>query len=108
MKRTQTNRAAIYIRDSSTIPGTDDRHNSQSEKLRTYCADRGLDVTTEYRDASGGREAFQAMMEDAAGGNDAFECIVVCNNSRFSRSVTQLEECRNRLDAHGIKLVSVT
>ena len=48
------------------------------------------------------------MMEDATGGNDAFECIVVYNNSRFSRSVTQLEEFRNRLNAHGIKLVSVT
>ena len=107
MKRTQTNRAALYVRDSSTTPGSDDRLDSQSKELRTYCADRGLDATTEYRDASGGREAFEKMMEDATSSNAAFDCIVVYQTDRFSRSTAQLMECRNRLEAHGIQLMSV-
>lgn len=58
--------------------------------------------------SNGGREAFQEMMEHATSGHDAFDCIVVYDMNRRSRSVTQFEECRNRLEVNGIRLVSMT
>ena len=61
----------------------------------------------ERTQTNGGREVFQGMMEHATSGNDTFACIVVYDVDRLSRSVTQFEECRNRLEAHGIRLVSV-
>ena len=54
-----------------------------------------------------GREAFQEMMEHATSGTDTFDSIVVYDVDRLSRSATQFEECRNRLQDHGIRLISV-
>lgn len=61
----------------------------------------------ERTQTNGGREAFIEMMEHATSGDDTFDCIVVYDVDKLSRSVTQFEECRNRLEAHEIRLVSV-
>ena len=54
-----------------------------------------------------GREATQEMMEHATSGGDTFDSIFVCDVDGFSRSVTQFEECRKRLENHEFRLMSV-
>ncbi len=62
----------------------------------------------ERTQSDGGRPAFQELMGHATSGHDTFDCIIVYDMRTLSHSVTQFEEHRNRLEAHGIRLVPTT
>lgn len=106
-------KAALYARVS-----TDEQAkfglsiDAQLEALRDYCSTHHLSIHKIYVDAgvSGksihGRVHLKMMLEDARLGN--FQNVVIWKLSRLSRSLPDLLDIVEQLNAHNIALISLT
>jgi putative DNA-invertase from lambdoid prophage Rac len=102
---TQTTRAAIYARVSTT----DQTCENQLLELRRYCTARGW-TATEYVDTgiSGAKErrpALDRLMTDA--GQRRIDAIVVWRLDRFGRNLRHLVTSIEELAAAGVAFVSM-
>ena len=101
-------KAAIYVRDSLTTIGSIISNQDQETACREYCLSRDLTVSATFRDTAGTREEFTRMMSQATRDDSALDFIVVWKLNRFSLSLEETIELRDKLRRVGIKLVSTT
>ena len=98
--------AALYARDSAA-GDNEDSNPAQIEIMRAFCEKNGITPGEEYSDQEGNREEFRRMMNDGTKENPPFQRILVYDMSRFSRSMEEGTECVARLEANGIRVISV-
>ena len=100
--------AAIYVREPA--PGTRGIESSQAqrERCQKFCMAEGIDTVRHYGDGPGQREAFQNMMNEACREGADYDLIVVSHLDRFSGSLEETIDCRDRLELRGVRLVSAT
>lgn len=103
---TSTNKAAIYIRVSTTKQNTD----LQKDGLIEYAQRANLHIEKEYVDiaVSGrkeGRPALRQLMMAAY--NREFNCVIVWKFDRFARSVSHLLKALEEFNHLGIRFISV-
>ena len=55
-------KAAIYVRDSLTIPGSIISKEDQEKACRDYCKARGCTVSATFSDTAGSRDEFTRMI----------------------------------------------
>jgi DNA invertase Pin-like site-specific DNA recombinase len=99
-------RALLYARVSTADKGQD--WSAQLEELRAVAAQRGWTVVGEFHDTTSGAHAlrpglFLAMNRCRAGGVDIFSAV---STDRFARSVKNLLELVDELDALGVKVAA--
>jgi DNA invertase Pin-like site-specific DNA recombinase len=98
---------AIYARVSTT-----DQHcEVQLRELRDYIKRRGWKNAGEYVDEGisgtrASRPALDRLMQDAA--EHRFDCVMVWKLDRFGRSVLNLAQHLQRLEAAGVRFIAVT
>ena len=101
-------KAAIYVRDLLTTIGSIISNEDQETACREYCLSRDLTVSATFRDTAGSREEFTKMMSEATRDDSALDFIVVWKLNRFSMSLEETIELRDKLRRVGTKLVSTT
>ncbi len=100
-------RIALYARVSTV-----DQHcEVQLRELREYCKRRGWKKPAEYVDAGfsgskASRPALDKMMRDAS--EHQFDCVLVWKIDRFSRSVLNLMQQLQQLEAYGVRFIATT
>ena len=97
---------ALYAR---TVVG--DPANSlevQVEALHEYTRRHRLETLRVYFEPPGARGQFHEMMAEATGENPPFRRILVHNMGRLSRWADGLSALRDRLEANGVTVVTVT
>ena len=100
--------AAIYVRDSLTIPGSIISKEDQEKACREYCKARGLTVSATFSDTAGSRDEFTRMISETTRDNSSLDYIVVWKLNRFSMSLEETIELRDKLRRVGTRLVSTT
>ena len=99
-------KAAIYVRDPLTTPGSIISKEDQETACREYCLARGLTVSATFRDTPGNRDEFARMISEATRGDNTLDYIVVWKLNRFSMSLEETIELRDKLRRVGTRLVS--
>ena len=69
---------------------------------------RDLTVSATFRDTAGSREEFTRMMSEATRDDSPLDFIVVWKLNRFSMSLEETIELRDKLRRVGTRLVSTT
>ena len=101
-------KAAIYARDPlTTTPGIISQEAQETACL-DYCQTRGLTVTATFRDTAGTRDEFTKMISEATQDDSPPDFIVVWKINRFSMSLEETIELRDKLRFVGTRLVSTT
>ena len=101
-------KAAIYVRDPLPGPGSIISKEDQETACREYCQARGLTVSATFRDTPGNRDEFTRMMSEATLDGSPLDFIVVWKLDRFSMSLEETIELRDKLRRVDTKLVSTT
>ena len=101
-------KAAIYVRDPLTTTGSIISNAEQETACREYCLSRDLTVSATFRDTAGSREEFTRMISEATGDDSILDFIVVWKLNRFSMSLEETIELRDKLGRVGTRLVSTT
>ena len=101
-------KAAIYVRDPLTTTGSMISKEDQETACREYCQARGLTVSATFRDTDDSRDEFTRMISEATRDDSALDFIVVWKLNRFSMSLEETIELRDKLRRVGTKLVSTT
>ena len=89
-------KAAIYVRDPLPTPGSIISKEDQENACREYCQARGLIVSATFIDTAGTRD------------DSTLDFIVVWKLNRFSMSLEEAIELRDKFRRVGTKLVSTT
>ena len=100
--------AAIYVRDPLTKDGNIISKEDQETACRDYCLARGLTVSATFRDTPGSRDEFRRMISEATQDDSPLDFIVVWKLNRFSMSLEETIELRDKLRRVNTKLVSTT
>ena len=100
--------AAIYVRDPLPSPGNILSADDQDKACLDYCQARGLTITATFRDEAGARDEFARMIAAATRLDSTLDYIVVWKLHRFSRSLEETIELRDKLRRFGTRLVSAT
>ena len=100
--------AAIYVRDPLTIPGSMISKDNQEIACREYCQARGLTVSATFMDTAGTRNEFTRIIYEATRDDSTLDFIVVWKLNRFSMSLEETIELRDKLRRVDTKLVSTT
>ena len=100
--------AVIYVRDPLTIPGSIISKEDQENACREYCQVRGLTVSAMFRDTADSRDEFTRMISEAIRDDSTLDFIVVWKLNRFSMSLEETIELRDKLRRVGTRLVSTT
>ena len=100
--------AAIYVRDPLTIPGSIISKEDQEKACRDYCKARDLTVSATFRDTAGSRDEFTRMISEATRDHSPLDYIVVWKLNRFSMSLEETIELRDKLRRVSTRLVSTT
>ena len=100
--------AAIYVRDPLTKDGNIISKEDQETGCRDYCLARGLTVSATFRDTPGSRNEFRRMISEATQDDSPLDFIVVWKLNRFSMSLEETVELRDKLRRVNTKLVSTT
>ena len=90
-------KAAIYVRDPLTTTASMISKDNQEIACREYCQARGLTVSATFRDMAGTRGEFAKMISQSTRGDSALDYIVVWKLHRFSRSLEETIELRDKL-----------
>ena len=101
-------KAAIYVRDPLTTPGSIISKEDQENACRKYCKARGLTVLATFIDTAGTRNEFTSMISEATRDDSTLDFIVVWKLNRFSMSLEETIELRDKLRRVGTRLVSTT
>ena len=101
-------KAAIYVRDPLTNNRTIISKEDQEKACREYCLARDLTVSATFRDTAGSRDEFTRMISQVTRDDSIFDFIVVWKLNRFSMSLENTIELRDKLRRVGTKLVSTT
>ena len=101
-------KAAIYVRDPLTTTASMISKDNQETACREYCQARGLTVSATFRDTAATRNEFTRMISDATRDDSTLDFIVVWKLNRFSMSLEETIELRDKLRRVGTKLVSTT
>ena len=101
-------KAAIYVRDPLTTAGSIISKEDQENACREYCQARGLTVSATFMDTAGNRDEFTRMISVATLDDIPLDFIVVWKLNRFSMSLEETIELRDKLRRVGTKLVSTT
>ena len=101
-------KAAIYVRGPLPASGSVISNENQEIACREYCLSRDLTVSATFRDTAGSREEFTRMMSEATRDDSPLDFIVVWKLNRFSMSLEETIELRDKLRRVGTKLVSTT
>ena len=100
--------AAIYVRDPLTIPGSIISKEDQEKACRDYCKARGCTVSATFSDTAGSRDEFTRMISETTRDNSSLDYIVVWKLNRFSMSLEETIDLRDKLRRVGTRLVSTT
>ena len=100
--------AAIYVRDPLTIPGSIISKEDQEKACRDHCKARDLTVSATFRDTAGSRDEFTRMISEATRDHSPLDYIVVWKLNRFSMSLEETIELRDKLRRVDTRLVSTT
>ena len=98
--------AAIYVRDPITPHGTIISNEHQEIACRDYCQARGLTVSATFMDTADTRNEFKRMISEATRDDSTLDYIVVWKLNRFSMSLEETIDLRDKLKRVGTKLVS--
>ena len=98
--------AALYIRAAEGDP--DNTLETQLERLGAYARRNDLEQARVYFDVLGSRNQFDRMMAEAIRGKPPFLRILVVNYRRFAADPEQLRRWTDRLEEHGVSVVSIT
>ena len=101
-------KAAIYVRDPLTTIGSIISKEDQENACREYCQARGLIVSATFRDTADSRDEFTSMISKATLDDSPLDFIVVWKLHRFSISLEETIELRDKLRRVGTRLVSTT
>ncbi len=101
-------KAAIYVRDPLTTTGSMISKKDQETACREYCQARGLTVSATFRDTADSRDEFTRMISEATRDDSTLDFIVVWKLNRFSMSLEETIELRDKLRRVGTRLVSTT
>ena len=101
-------KAAIYVRDPLPAPGNILSADDQEKACRDYCQARGLTVTATFIDTAGARDEFTTMISEATRDDSTLDFIVVWKLNRFSTSLEETIELRDKLRRVGTRLLSTT
>ncbi len=101
-------KAAIYVRDPLPAPGSSISKKDQENACHEYCQARGLTVSATFMDTAGTRDEFTKMISEATRDDSIFDFIVLWKLDRFSMSLEETIELRDKLRRVGTKLVSTT
>ena len=101
-------KAAIYVRDPLPAPGSIISKEDQEAACRDYCLNRGLTISATFRDTDGSRDEFTRMISEATQQDSPLDFIVVWKLNRFSMSLEETIELRDKLKRVNTKLVSTT
>ena len=101
-------KAAIYVRDPLTPRGSILSTEDQETACRDYCLSRDLTVSATFRDTPGNRDEFTRMISLATLDDSPLDFIVVWKLHRFSMSLEETIELRDKLRRVGTRLVSTT
>ena len=101
-------KAAIYVRDPLTTTGSMISKEDQETACREYCQARGLTVSATFRDTADSRDEFTRMISEATRNDSTLDFIVVLKLNRFSMSLEDTIDLRDKLRRVGTKLVSTT
>ena len=93
--------AAIYVRDPLTIPESIISKEDQEKACRDYCKARDLTVSATFRDTAGSRDEFTRMISEATRDHSPLDYIVVWKLNRFSMSLEETIELRDKLTDGG-------
>ena len=97
---------ALYAR---TWPGDPDNSlEVQVEALHEYARRHRLETVRAYFDIRSARSQFHEMMVEATGEVPPFRRILVHDMGRLSRWADGLSALRDRLEANGVTVVSIT
>jgi DNA invertase Pin-like site-specific DNA recombinase len=97
---------ALYAR---TWPGDPDGSvEVQIRALHEYARRHRLEAVRVYFDTRNTRSQFHEMMAEATGEDPPFRQILVHDMGRLSRWAAGLSALRDRLEANGVTVVSVT
>ena len=101
-------KAAIYVRDPLTTTVSMISKEDQETACREYCQARGLTVSATFRDTADSRDEFTKMISVATGDDSTLDFIVVWKLNRFSMSLEETIDLRDKLRRVGTRLVSTT
>ena len=107
-------RAVGYVRaNTASQPSRQVVLFNQQDAIRRDCDMNGLELVGWFKEPNRSgldtdRPVFHQMMTAATARHRGFDRIVVASASRFSRSVSQLEACRRRLEQVGVELAIVS
>ena len=82
--------------------------DNQEIACRDYCQAKGLTVSATFIDTAGTRNEFTRMISRATRDDSTLDFIVVWKLNRFSMSLEETIELRDKLRRVGTKLVSTT
>ena len=105
---TGSRKASIYTKNPATQTAAMIDAQAQLEACRQYCQANGLSVVDEYADDAGKREQFERMTTAVATEGLDIDAIVVWKLNRFSMSLEETIEWRDKLKTKGVQLLSVT
>ena len=105
---TGSRKASIYTKNPATQTAAMIDARAQLEACRQYCQANGLSVVDEYADAAGKREQFERITTAVATEGLDIDAIVVWKLNRFSMSLEETIEWRDKLKTKGVQLLSVT
>ena len=100
--------AAIYVRDPLPAPGSMISKDNQEIACHEYCQAGGLTVSATFSDTAGSRDEFTRMISETTRDNSSLDYIVVWKLNRFSMSLEETIELRDKLRRVGTRLVSTT
>ena len=98
--------AAIYVRGPLTNHPSMISKEEQETACRDYCTTRGLSVAATFTDEAGVGDQFDRMIAEATGPDAPFDAIVVWKLHRFSTSLEETIEYRDKLRRTRTKLLS--
>ena len=101
-------KAAIYVRDPLTTTVSMISKEDQETACREYCQARGLTVSATFRDTACTRNEFTSMISEAIRDDSTLDFIVVWKLNRFSMSLEETIELRDKFRRVGTRLVSTT
>ena len=105
---TREKQAAISTKNPATQTAAMVDARAQLDACRQYCQANGLSVADEYAADAGKREQFQRMTTAVATEGLNIDAIVVWKLNRFSMSLEETIEWRDKLRTKGVQLLSVT
>lgn len=107
-------RAAIYARVSTGKQAAGELSlPDQLKQCQMYAESKGFEVAADFIDAgvsarTDKRPEFQRMINQACAAHRPFDVILVHSQSRFARNTRDLLIYKERLEANGVALISIT